>query len=214
MRVLTALVRVSVFTLLWAGICLGQSGREPLVVVQHGKYGYIDHEGKIIIRTQFIWADDFWQGLGTVYVCGRYVSIDRSGVLHPLRIAVERRLDPKRKDKKAGFVDASGHFAIAPTFDDVLPFSDGLAAVRSGENWGFIDKFGQVVIPIQFKAAYYFREGVTMVEADQGTSLSIGKAGFSLRDLSQETPSPKDGSQSPAGEPKAIWICRGMLPSH
>src|SRR6266481_1445260 len=114
-----------------SGVGSAGSKNEPLVVVQNGKYGYINHEGKVVIRPQFIWAEDFWQGLGTVYVCGRYVSVDSSGALHPLRIAVEGHLVIKRKGEKLGFVDASGRFRIAPSFDDALPFSQGLAAVRS-----------------------------------------------------------------------------------
>src|SRR5215472_14095577 len=120
-------------------VCFSGNQKEPLVVVQNGKYGYIDHEGKVVIRPQFVWAEDFWRGLGTVYVCGRYVSIDSSGALHPRRIAVEGQLVPRKHDEKFGFVDAAGEFKIPPAFDDVLPFSDGLAAVRLGDKWGFID---------------------------------------------------------------------------
>ncbi len=147
-----------------------------LVVVQNGKYGYINHEGKIVIRPQYIWAEDFWRGLGTVYVCGRYVSINSSGDLLPLRIAVENHLELERKGERSGFVDASGQFRIAPTFDEVLPFSDGLAAVRVGDKWGFIDGTGHIVIPPQFKRAYYFIEGVAVAESDSG-HLLIDKSG-------------------------------------
>jgi hypothetical protein len=38
----------------------------PLLVVKDRKYGYIDHTGRILIQPQFIWADDFWHGLGHV----------------------------------------------------------------------------------------------------------------------------------------------------
>lgn len=152
-------------------VCHASGRSEPLVVVQNGKYGYIDHEGKVIIRPQFIWADDFWRGLGTVYVCGRYVSIDASGALLPLRIAVPGHLEPKKEDGKFGFVDGSGQFKIAPAFDDVLPFSEGYAAVRSGRKWGFIDNSGRVVIQPQFTSAYYFREGVAIAELDSGSVL-------------------------------------------
>ncbi len=133
---------------------------EPLVIVQDGKYGYIDHEGKILIRPQFVWADDFFQGMGTAYVCGRYVSVDLSGNLLPLRSAAPGRLEPKRKGGKIGFVDSSGGFAITPIFDEALPFSDGYAAVRIRNKWGFIDKTGREVIGSRFEAAFYFREGV------------------------------------------------------
>jgi hypothetical protein len=173
---------------LGSGICNAGSRNEPLVVVQNGKYGYIDHVGKVIIRPQFIWADDFWRGLGTVYVCGRYVSIDSSGAVLPLRTAIEGHLEPQKEGKRFGFVDASGQFRIPPTFDDVLPFSEGFAAVRSGEKWGFLNTSGHIVIHPQFEAAYYFREGVAVTESDSGdvlidTSGKVLAQGFRAVDL-------------------------------
>jgi hypothetical protein len=176
------------------------SRSEPLVVVQDGKYGYIDHTGKVIIRPQFIWAEDFWRGLGTVYVCGRYVSVDSSGALQPLRIAIEGRLEPRKEGEKTGFVDASGQFKIAPTFEDALPFSEGLAAVRRGEKWGFIDTSGKSVIQPRFKSAFYFRQGVGVAESDTGYELvdTSGKLladGFQYVDLITDgrIPASRDG---------------------
>jgi hypothetical protein len=167
---------------------LGRSQDEPIVAVQDGKYGYIDHTGKIVIPSQFLWAEDFWKGLGTVYVCGQYLSIDSSGVLHPLRIAIQDHVEPRRDGKKVGFVGDDGRFKISPTFDDALPFSDGLAAVQRDGKWGFIDAAGHLVIPLQFTAAFYFREGVGTAESDASYVLidKIGKvlaSGFQSVDL-------------------------------
>jgi len=159
-----------------SSISLCADKREPLVIVKNGKYGYIDHEGKIVIQPQFVWAEDFWRGLGTVYVCGRYVSIDSSGSLHPLRITVEGHLEAKQSEGMFGFVDASGQLKIRPTFDEALPFSEGLAAVRVGDKWGFIDDRGAEVVPPQFKGAYYFREGVGAVNIG-GDYAVIDKSG-------------------------------------
>lgn len=180
------------FTLVVPFVCFARNQKEPLVVVQNGKYGYIDHEGKIVIRPQFVWAEDFWRGLGTVYVCGHYVSIDSSGTLLPLRITVEGHLEARKKDDKFGFVDAAGTFIIAPAFDDVLPFSEGLAAVRSGEKWGFIDASGHLVIPPQFKAAYYFQQGSAVAELDSGYVL-IDTSGKVLAEGFQPEDSITDG---------------------
>ena len=152
-------------------VCLGSDLDEPLVIVQDGKYGFIDHAGKIIIRPQFIYAEDFWHGVGTVYVCGRYLSIDSSGMLFPLRITLPGHLEPRREGQKVGFVEADGQFKINPRFDDALPFSDGLAAVQIGGKWGFVNASGHLVIKPQFEAAYYFREGVGIVEAGSGDEL-------------------------------------------
>jgi len=168
--------------------------------VQDGKYGYIDHTGKVIIRPQFIWAENFWRGLGTVYVCGHYVSIDSLGTLVPLRVTVQGHLEPKREGQKSGFVDEQGRFKINPSFDDALPFSDGLAAVQIGKKWGFIDTGGHHVIQPQFTAAYYFREGVGIAQVDSGDVLidKSGKvlaSGYGLVDFvsNGRVPATKDG---------------------
>jgi hypothetical protein len=158
-----------------SGVCLADIQGEPLVVVQNGRYGFIDHKGKLIIQPQFIWAEDFWRGLGTVYACGRYVSIDSSGTFLPLRIAVKGRLVPKQQGQKFGFVDSDGRFKINPVFDDALPFSGGYAAVKVGEKWGFVDAAGRQVILPQFESAYYFRDGVAVAVLASGQVLIDAK---------------------------------------
>jgi hypothetical protein len=175
-------------TLTASCVCLAADQEEPLVIVQDGKYGYIDHAGKIIIRPQFIYAEDFWRGLGTVYVCGHYLSVDSKGTLFPLRITIQGHLELRREGQKVGFVEANGQFKINPTFDDALPFSDGLAAVQIGGKWGFVDASGDLVIKPQFEAAFYFREGVAIAQSDSGDLLidASGKvlaSGFQSIDL-------------------------------
>ncbi len=169
-------------------ICVAGDKDEPLVVVQNGKYGFIDHQGNFVLKPQFIWADDFYQGLGTVYVCGQYLSIDSAGNLFPRRIAAKDHLEPERRNNKVGFVDEEGQFKISPVFDDALPFSGGLAAVKVGEKWGFVDATGRQVIPPRFDAAYYFRDSVAVVELDSGELLidTTGKpvaSGYKVVDL-------------------------------
>jgi len=137
---------------------------QPLVVLQDGKYGYIDHKGQLMIKPQFFWATDFEDGLATAYVCGRFVSVDRSGRIQAHRIALKGELVPSRRDAKIGFVDASGRFKISPEFDDALPFSEGLAAVKIGMQWGFIDASGRHVINPRFDNAFYFIEGVAVAD--------------------------------------------------
>jgi len=147
-----------------------------LVVVRNGKYGYIDHQGRIVIEPQYVWGDDFDGGFAPVYLCGRAVSIDASGKVRPLRVVREGEVYAKSRGGKVGFADASGKFKGPPTFDEALPFSDGLAAVRAGEKWGFVDRTGALVIPLQFSEAYFFHEGVAIVTLDFDHVL-INKAG-------------------------------------
>jgi hypothetical protein len=164
------------FFLFASALCQAGNSHDLLIVVQNGKYGYIDDEGKVIIRPQFIWAGDFFRGLGIVYVCGRYVSIDSSGALHPLQVPTQGPWIARKQGEKFGFVDAAGEFKIQPIYDDVQDFSGGLAAVKVGEKWGFIDTSGRMAIEPQFKEAYFFREGVATADNDSGEVL-IDKSG-------------------------------------
>ena len=53
---------------------------------------------------------------------------------------------------------------IPPQFDEVLKFSEGVAAVFIACRWGYIDKTGAFVIKAQFKFASEFSEGLAAVE--------------------------------------------------
>ncbi len=52
----------------------------------------------------------------------------------------------------------------AQGYDEVLPFSEGLAAVKKANTWGFIDKTGQVVIACEYEHVGTFTEGLAVVE--------------------------------------------------
>ncbi|MFB6349384.1 WG repeat-containing protein [Moraxella sp. ZJ142] len=53
-------------------------------------------------------------------------------------------------DGKWGFVDRQGNLRILYAFDEVRDYSEGLAAVRQGNYWGFIDEKADLVINFQF----------------------------------------------------------------
>src|SRR6185503_17689800 len=66
--------------------------------------------------------------------------------------------------------NASARLVIEAKFDEAAQFSDGLAAVRVGGKYGYIDKSGQTVIAPQFDFANPFSEGV----AAAGAGAKIG----------------------------------------
>ncbi len=59
----------------------------------------------------------------------------------------------------------------ASGYDDMMCLHDGLAVVNKDGKWGFIDKTGKVVIPLQYDYASNFSEGLALVKKD-------GKSGF------------------------------------
>ena len=68
-----------------------------------------------------------------------------------------------------GFTDERGVIVIPPQFQSVHNFSEGLAAVRSGGKWGYINDRGALVVDYQFTSKYAndFSEGLVAVYKDK-----------------------------------------------
>ncbi len=66
---------------------------------------------------------------------------------------------------------------IPPQFDQADSFSEGLARVKIGNKWGYIDKKGKLVIQPQFDEAASFSEGLALVKNYQSIPLQSATAG-------------------------------------
>lgn len=62
-----------------------------------------------------------------------------------------------------GFIDTSSHIAIAPQFDKVNAFSEGVALVTKGDSVFFINKENQNVFNRYYAEAYDFKNGIAAV---------------------------------------------------
>jgi len=62
-------------------------------------------------------------------------------------------LYPHQQDGRWGFVDDQDVTMITYSFDEVMPFAEGLAGVRIANNWGFVNLGGELVIPFRFDDA-------------------------------------------------------------
>lgn len=52
-------------------------------------------------------------------------------------------------------------------YDELYPFSEGLAAVKKNDKFGFINTKGELVIPCQYQYAGQFKEGLACVVKDE-----------------------------------------------
>lgn len=59
-----------------------------------------------------------------------------------------------KKNGKYGIIDAKGKTIVDFIYDEIKPFSNGKAAVKSGDYWGFIDNKGTIIIPIEYMFPY------------------------------------------------------------
>jgi len=98
---------------------------ERLAGVKIGeRWGFIDQAGTLVIPARFESVSGFYKNRALVVLDGRSASINRDGrVLAP----VPSQTPP------AGF-------------DAIGAYSEGLAPVKTGDHWGFVDESGQVVI--------------------------------------------------------------------
>lgn len=80
------------------------------------------------------------------------------------------------------FIDNTGKVVLdLSDYDSVQSFSEGLAVVEKSGKYGYIDKKGNIVIPIQYKSASDFSDGEAYVDIGD-TSYSIDLKGNRLED--------------------------------
>jgi len=91
-------------------------------------------------------------------------------------------LTRSKQNGKWGFRNASGTFVIAPQFDWVSHFSEGLAAVMVGKKYGFIDETGALVIRPSYTEAGDFSEGLARVRVGGATVYPTGASLVNRKD--------------------------------
>lgn len=135
-----------------------------------GKWGYIDSAGKWAIEPTYVEstdypgvpAGDFAEGLAwfqVVEMANRSLINDNGEIIRdqdnkPVQEEYRRRL--------MGFIDRDGEVVIAPRFEIVQDFGEGLAGVRfkTNDRWGFIDRAGKRIISPSYEGVGRFSEGL------------------------------------------------------
>ena len=111
---------------------------EGLAAVKNmGEWGFLNHDGKIVIDCQYEEARNFHDGLAAVKEAGSW-----------------------------GFINADGTFVAECQFDEVRDYQEGFAVVRMDDRWGVIDQNGEVIAACQYEEAKDYHEGLAAVKKD------------------------------------------------
>lgn len=138
-----------------------------IIIKQQGALGVIDTKGNVVVmpNRNFSSISDFKDGKATIKDKRSSYQISKDGAPlgnNPASVIsatptnkthakiMPKNLMPRQQDGKWGFVDEIGTPMIVYTFDEVRPYSEGLAAVRTANYWGFIDMGGNLVIDFRF----------------------------------------------------------------
>ncbi len=143
------------------------------------KWGFIDKKGKVVIEPLFDEAGGFSHGLAAAKVGNQWGYIDKQGqwTIKPSfsRVGIfseSLALVYSMAYKRIGrYIDTSGNTVIDFEEWDEVPdmlghFNEGLAPVKLNRGWGFIDRQGVIVIPIEYHNVVEpeFSEGLAEVK--------------------------------------------------
>ncbi len=194
-----------------------------IVVKKDGNYGVINTANKIIVpfSASISDIDDYQNGRARVRKNQAVSWLDKNGKTisepsnenkeqasprssntsanssSPKQTASNRftTLQPRKQDGKWGYIDDNEVVMITYSFDDARPFSEGLAGVRIGKDWGFINLGGELVIPFRFansgvsagdrykgQPAFVFTGGKAWIgNLKNGNKMCVDKEGTGVR---------------------------------
>lgn len=192
-----------------------------IVVKQNGHYGVIDTANKTIVPFSAAISDidDYRSGMTRVRKNQAISWLDKNGkptrdpnsnskadsqtsttnenvkeIQQSAPSSPFTTLQPRQQDGRWGFVDNNDVTMITYSFDEVRPFSEGLAGVRIDNEWGFVNLGGELVIPFRFdksgvsvgdsykdQPAFVFTSGKAWIgNLKNGTKMCIDKEGSSV----------------------------------
>jgi hypothetical protein len=151
-----------------------------LEVASANKWGFADGSGKVVVPTKYQEVNYFRKGRATVKFNNKWGLIDKTGkeitslkydTIGAIKYGKEDWYKFKLNDK-FGLIDSMGNEVIHAKYEDIIYFSEGLAAFKLNGKWGYVDKTGKEIIPAQYDVAYTFTGGKANVKKD-GKSFRI-----------------------------------------
>jgi hypothetical protein len=156
----------------------------------NGLYGFKDKLGKVIIKPQFDFANDFTnESIAFVVSKGKWICIDTKNniLLHPYVFDngpdyYSEGLARYKENNKIGFFNKYCKSVIPANFDFADPFENGYAVVNNecestpeGEHIkiicrkvGLINQKGKIVVPIEYESIINFDRKRKIVTVKKG----------------------------------------------
>ena len=153
---------------------------EGLAAVQspNGK-GYIDKHGNLLIPRDSRYIGPFKNGVAEIREVKKKLNV-WSSLAYGASIALGGiGLPPKnalKSNEKRGFINRQGKEVASTGYDEVLPFSDGMALVRKDKKWGAVSMDGKNIIRPIYLAMRPFGDGMAAAYTGSGWQL-IDKTG-------------------------------------
>lgn len=118
-----------------------------VMVVKHGRVGYTDLRGRLVIPLQYTAGGSFSEGCAAV------------------SIALDSFFS------SCTFIDTLGRQLFPPQYESLSAFSNGFALVRQYERWGLIDHQGRIVLPTVYDFIMPLDDTLFFASQDEGMAL-------------------------------------------
>ncbi|WP_298360162.1 WG repeat-containing protein [Runella sp.] len=164
------------------------------------KWGFANRSKEIVFACtyEYDFVGSFSENISRVKIGNKVGILNKYGqeIVAPVYDEIEPFFNGKaivKKDKKIGMINIDGQELIPPLYDEISSFCEGLSMVKIYENpkvgldgfisykadkrlnhlgkYGFVNIFGDIVIPLVFEYAKSFENGISYVEKD-------GKVGY------------------------------------
>ncbi len=161
----------------------GSFSEEIARVGSGGKFGFIDSKNNIVIPISYERGGDFKHGLAPVKQGNSWGYVDsKNNVVIDFiyEAAYTFRDDPYAVVKlngAEGLINTRGDYILAPNYDSVKAYADGLAAVFRNGSWSYIDTNGNFVIDNKYREAYNFNDGLAVVKIGNNFNIIDSEGG-------------------------------------
>lgn len=153
---------------------MAQPFRSGVALVETPKHPrYLLPSGQPAMNISFDEGNSFRGDRAVIYREGASVLINKQGEAIPPRENIqewtiaEGRAVIVNKAGKAGYIDVeSGLQTVPVVYEAARAYSEGLAAIRQNNKWGFIDKSGRNIVPAIYDDVTAFGEGLAGVRVN------------------------------------------------
>lgn len=147
---------------------IGEFGKGLFMVVQNGKYGYVDRIGELKIPIEFDFRREaltwgtFKKGYTKFFYKDKFGIIDSSGskivpaIFEDIKEYDQNNLIAVKKKGKWGFMNQNSKLIVSYKYDDAFSFYNEGGLVKEDSLWGVIDEKGKYIIESRFHSIVSF----------------------------------------------------------
>lgn len=162
---------------------------EGLAAVQSPKgKGYIDRQGNLLLPRDSRYIGPFKDGVAEIHEVKKKLNVWKS-LAYGASVAMGSIGLPSKNtlksSEKRGYINRQGEEIVATSYDEVLPWANGMSLVRKDKKWGAVSFDGKNSLRPQFAEMRSFGQGVAAVRKEKIWQL-IDKTGQVIKALPPE----------------------------